>query len=179
MTSFIQFVVLLPSSPYIRQSTSTSTIFSLYSYSLHLDSQRPPSFTRTCTRKVNNQQRPPSMLTARLPSLVSPFLLTSSQLHAHSHKASPYLLGQSDSQSIHTANHKGPSYNKAYPFSGSIFNFNHATPTPTCSARVCQMLRQHTHLRGALSSHRRGVNSFKTGAARKGLPSTMLLRAVA
>ena len=51
---FIQFVVLLPSSQYIIQSTSTSTVFSLYSYSLHLDSQRPPSFTRTCTRKVNN-----------------------------------------------------------------------------------------------------------------------------
>ena len=55
--SFIQFVVLLPSSPYIRQSTSTSTVFSLYSYSLHLDSQRPPSFTTTCTSKstINNK----------------------------------------------------------------------------------------------------------------------------
>ena len=49
--SFIHVVFLLPSSPYIIQSTSTSTVFSLYSYSLHLDSQRPPSFTRTCTRK--------------------------------------------------------------------------------------------------------------------------------
>ena len=49
--SFIHVVFLLPSSPYIIQSTSTSTVFSRYSYSLHLDSQRPPSFTRTCTRK--------------------------------------------------------------------------------------------------------------------------------
>ena len=49
--SFIHVVFLLPSSPYIIQSTSTSTVFSLYSYSLHFDSQRPPSFTRTCTRK--------------------------------------------------------------------------------------------------------------------------------
>ena len=35
------------------------------------------------------------------------------------------------------------------------------TPTPTCSACVCQMLRRRTHLRGAPSSHRRGVNLFK------------------
>ena len=77
-----------PSSQYIIQSTSTSTVFSLYSYSLHLDSQHPPSFTRTCTWKVNNQQQRPSMLTARLLKLLSTFLLTSSQLHTHSHKAS-------------------------------------------------------------------------------------------
>ena len=35
------------------------------------------------------------------------------------------------------------------------------TPTSTCNARVCQMLRRHTHLRGAPSSHRRGVNLLK------------------
>ena len=76
-----------PSSLYNMQSTSTSTlttVFSLYSYSLHLDSQRPPSFTRTCTRNVNNQQQTLSVLTARLPKLVSPFLLTYQQLHTYS-----------------------------------------------------------------------------------------------
>ena len=35
------------------------------------------------------------------------------------------------------------------------------TPTPTCSARVCQMFWRQTHLRGAPSSHRRGVNLMK------------------
>ena len=59
MTSLYS-VRISPSSPYSMQSISTSiltTVFSLYSYSLHLDSQHPPSFTRMCTKKetINNK----------------------------------------------------------------------------------------------------------------------------
>ena len=56
---------------------------------------------------------------------------------------------------------RDPVISKFFRSSGSIFNFNHATPTPIYSALVCQMLRWQTHLRGAPSSHCRGVNLFK------------------
>ena len=55
---------------------------SLYSYSLHLDSQRPPSFTRTCTRK-SKQSTTTSVdaqctTSLKLPSLTHIFTVTHS-----------------------------------------------------------------------------------------------------
>ena len=43
-----------------------------------------PASPGRAQKKSNNQQQPPSMLTAWLPNLVSPFLLTYQQLHTHS-----------------------------------------------------------------------------------------------
>ena len=80
--SFIHVVFLLPSSPCIIQSTSTSTVFSLCSYSLHLDSQRPPSFTRTCTRK-SKQSTTTSIHAHCSTSLAPPDHVVTSPCSAH------------------------------------------------------------------------------------------------
>ena len=103
------------------------------------------------------------MLAAQLLKLLSTFLLTSLQLHTHS----PYsrnllrcLTNQIPDQSIQPIT-KDPITTKLINFLDQSSTLTMPTPTPTCSARVCQMFRRRLHLRGAPSSHRRGVNLFK------------------
>ena len=102
------------------------------------------------------------MLTARLSSLVYPFL---THIFTVTHSlTSRYLLcclaSQIPDQSIQPIT-KDPVTSKSNHFLDQSSTENTPTPTPTCSARVCQMFPQRIHLRGAPSSHRRGVNLFK------------------
>ena len=115
--SFIHVVFLLPSSPYIIQSTSTSTVFSLYSYSLHFDSQRPPSFTRTCTRK-SKQSTTTSINAHCSTSLAPPDHVVTSPCTAHTqqqqfskwtpYRWAPLFLYKADTGRIESATPCGP-----------------------------------------------------------------------
>ena len=111
---------------------------SLYSYSLHLDSQRPPSFTMTCTRK-SKQSTTTSIDVQCTTSLQSH--LTSSQFHTHSPNSRNLLrcmANQIPDQSIQPIT-KDPIATKLIHFLDQSSTLTMPTPTSTCNAHVWQM----------------------------------------
>ena len=125
-----------------------------------------PASPGRAQEKVKNQQQPPSMLTARLLKLLSTLLVLLTLFHSYTLTHTRYppscLVNQIPDQSIQPIT-KDPITTKLIHFLDQSSTLTTPTPTSTCNARACQMLRRHTHLRGAPSSHRRGVivNSFK------------------
>ena len=105
-------------------------------------------------------EQTPSLFTPRLPNLVS-----LSYSHVNSYTLTHPIQGiflaawpiRFPDQSIQPIT-RDPVTSKCNHF---LDQSTTPTPTPTCSARVCQMFRRRTHLRGAPSSHRRGVNLLK------------------
>ena len=111
------------------------------------------------SKQINNNLVDAQCTTSQAPRLSYSHLHRLNTL-IHTRHLLSCLANQIPDQSIQPIT-RDPVTSKFNHFLNQPLTFTTPTLTSTCSALVCRMFRQRIHLRGAPSSHCRGVNLLK------------------